>query len=184
MVSFYRKFCPNLSVVVYPLTELLKKNVPFMWSKTCQQAFNQIKELLSRGPILLTPDFSKQFHLAVDASGVGSGASLMQKGGDGQLHPVAYFSKIFTLAQQNYSTIEKELLGLVLALQHFEVYLGVTAEPTMVYTDHNPLVFLDKMRNKNQRILRWALFVQSFDLKVQHIKGVDNIVPDALTRAF
>jgi hypothetical protein len=183
MVSFYRKFCPNLSVIVYPITELLKKEVPFIWTDACQQAFDQIKQLLSRGPILITPDFSKQFHLAVDASGVGSGASLMQKGRDDHLHPIAYFSKKFTSAQQNYSTVEKELLGLVLALQHYEVYLCVTTEPIMVYTDHNPLVFLEKMRHKNQRLLRWALFVQSFNLKVQHIKGVDNIVPDALSRA-
>ena len=94
---------------------------------------------------------------------------------------VSYFSKKLTKCQQNYSTIEKECLAL-LALQHFNVYLNVTVHPILVFTDHNPLTFLHKMSNKNQRLTRWSLLLQEYDIVIQHIKGKDNVIADALSR--
>jgi hypothetical protein len=58
---------------------------------------------------------------------------------------VSDFSKKLTKCPQNYSTIEKECIALLLALQHFDVYLNVTVHPILVFTDHNPLTFLHKM---------------------------------------
>ncbi|KAF7690629.1 hypothetical protein HF521_012433, partial [Silurus meridionalis] len=66
---------------------------------------------------------------------------LQQDDSDKVEHPVAYFSKKFNRHQRNYSTIEKELLALILALQQFDVYLCTCQKPLIVYTDHNPLVF-------------------------------------------
>jgi len=85
--------------------------------------------------------------------------------------------------QKSYSTIEKEALALLWALQHFEVYLGSSAVPITVYTDHNPLIFLSNMSSSNQRLLRWALKLQDYNVQIQHIKGSDNVVADALSRA-
>lgn len=82
----------------------------------------------------------------------------------------------------NYSTIEKETLAMLLALQHFEVYVGSSSLPVTVYTDHNPLVFLSTMYNHNQRLMRWALLVQGFNLVIRHKKGAENIVADTLSR--
>ena len=78
--------------------------------------------------------------------------------------------------------MEKEALALILALQHYEVYIGASEEMTKVYTDHNPLVFIQKMKDKNQRLLRWSLLLQGFNICVKHIKGRDNVVADALSR--
>ena len=78
--------------------------------------------------------------------------------------------------------IEKEALALVLALQHFEVYVGGGAA-LVVYTDHNPLTFLRSLQCPNQRLMRWVLFLQGYDLDIRHIKGVDNVIADALSRA-
>ena len=127
------------------------------------------------------PDYTKEFKLYVDASDVGCGGVLMQEV-DSIDHPIGYFSKKFEKHQRNYSTIEKECLSLVLSLQHFEVYVGLTVHPVQVFTDHNPLVFLDKMVGKNQRILRWSLFLQEFNIVIQHIKGRDNVIADCLSR--
>ena len=66
--------------------------------------------------------------------------------------------------------------------QHFEVYVGCSSTPVLVYTDHNPLVFLAHMRNSNQRLMRWALLVQGYNIAIRHRKGVDNVVADALSR--
>lgn len=93
-----------------------------------------------------------------------------------------FFSRKFNKHQVNYSTIEKETLALLLALQFFEVYLGSSNLPTIVYTDHNPLVFLSRMYNANQRLMRWALFVQSYNLEIHHKKGIENVLADALSR--
>ena len=98
--------------------------------------------------------------------------------------PVSYFSKKFLKYQKNYSVVEKETLGLVLALEHFDVYLGSMPFKIKVYTDHNPLTFLKTMKNKNQRLVRWSLALQEYNLEIQHIPGSENVIADALSRCF
>ncbi len=83
--------------------------------------------------------------------------------------------------QINYSTIEKEALALILALQHFEVYVGSSSQSLTVYTDHNPLVFLQRMSNANHRLMRWSLICQSYNLVICHKKGIDNVIADSLS---
>ena len=83
----------------------------------------------------------------VDASHVGAGAVLLQEV-EGVDRSVCYFSNKFNSYQLNYSTIEKEALALIWALQHFEVYVGFRSSPVVVYTDHNPLIFLCSLQEK------------------------------------
>ena len=182
MAGYYRKFCKNFSGIAEPLTNLLKKSTKFKWNDKCQDAFDRLKAILKSTPVLLAPDFDKYFKLAVDASDVGIGAVLLQEDNNGIDHPVCYFSKKFNKHQKNYSTIEKECLALILAIQQFEVYLTSSISPIVVFSDHNPLSFLHKLKNKNQRLLRWSLLLQEFNLDIRHIKGKDNIIPDALSR--
>lgn len=181
MAGYYRKFCRNFASVISPLTELLRHNAKYEWSDLCNSAFCRVKTMLSTSPVLCTPDFSQGFTLTIDASDVGAGAILQQMV-DGVLHPVAYYSKSFARCQRNYSTVEKEALSLVLALEHFAVYTSASPQPIIVYTDHNPLVFINKMKGKNQRILRWSLVLQEYSLEIHHIRGADNVVADALSR--
>lgn len=182
LVGYYRSFCRNFSSVVFPLTELLKSDVKFVWSADCQQAFENVKALLCACPVLAAPCFDRPFQVQVDASQVGAGAVLFQGGDDGVLRPVCFFSKKFNSYQSNYSVIEKEALALIWALQHFEVYLGGAA-PIVVYTDHNPLTFLSSLKSPNQRLVRWALFLQAHNLDIRHVRGRDNVQADALSRA-
>lgn len=182
LAGFFRKFCKNFSEVVSPMTRLVSSKVKFEWSDACKMAFEKVKAMLSNSPILMSPDFNKRFKLFVDASDVAAGAVLMQEDTQGIDHPVCYFSKKFNQHQQNYSTIEKETLSLVLALNHFDVYLSCVQEPTIVFTDHSPLVFINKMKNNNQRILRWSLILQEYAIDIHHLPGKENIVADALSR--
>ena len=144
-----------------------------------------LKAILKNEPVLLAPNFAKEFKLAVDASKTGAGNLLMQEDGNGVDHPVSYFSKKFNKQQMNYSTIEKECLSLILALQHFEVYLTSSSSTTVtvVFSDHNPFTFIHKMTNTTQRLLRWSLLLQKYNLDIRHIKWKDNIISDALSRA-
>lgn len=182
LVGYYRCFCRNFSTVVTPLTDLLKAKSKFVWSESCQEAFCNVKALLCSAPVLLAPRCDQPFTLHVDASHVGSGAILLQANRNGVERPVSFFSKKFTCYQRNYSVVEKEALALILALQHFHVYLD-SGMPIKVLTDHNPLIFLNSLQNPNQRLMRWALFLQPYNLNIQHIKGKDNIMADALSRA-
>ena len=77
----------------------------------------------------------------------------MQADEKGTEHPVSYFSRTFNQHQVNYCTIEKEAFAVLIFFQHFDVHLNTTLHPVIVYTDHNPLVFVNKMKNSNQRLL-------------------------------
>ena len=116
--------CNNFSVIAEPLTNLLGKRVKYVWTDDCQKSFDKLKAILKSAPVLLAPSFDKEFKLAVDASDVGAGSVLLQEDDNGIDHPICYFSKKFNKHHRNYSTIEKECLSLIFALQHFEVYLA------------------------------------------------------------
>ena len=183
MIGYYRRFIVNFSDMTAPLTDLLKKDLKFKWSSKCEEAFNATKNVLSTYPVLRAPNYERTFSLAVDASNKGIGGVLLQEDQSGVLHPICYFSKKLNSAQQNYSVIEKELLGLVLSLQHFNVYVQSAPGPITIYTDHHPLKFLNKFRNQNQRLTRWSLFLQEYDLDIRHIRGAHNVLADCLSRA-
>ena len=129
MTGYYQGFCRNFSVLVATLTKLCS---PFVWSESCQNAFKAAKSLLCGAPVLAAPNFSLPIKLEVFASASGAGAVLLHGGESGVSHHVCYFS----------STIEKETPAMLLALHHFEVYVGSSPYTALVYTKHNPLVFL------------------------------------------
>ena len=182
MAGFYRKFCPNLSTVIAPLTDLVSPKKPFVWTQTCQIALDRIKRIMTSPPVLVAPNYEKEFILYCDASDVAIGASLMQRDDNGIEHPLSYFSKKLTSYQKNYATVEKEALALLLAVKHYDVYLSSSCHPVQVYTDHNPLTFVHRMKLDNQRLLRWSLTLQEYNLNISHVKGSENLVADALTR--
>ncbi|XP_076054461.1 uncharacterized protein LOC143033145 [Oratosquilla oratoria] len=136
MAGYYRRFCPNFSSIVAPMTDLLSGKKAFRWSQMCQESFESLKTLLSNAPVLRAPNLEKPFTLHVDASDVAGGAVLLQEGeGDSVLHPVGYFSKKFNKHQRNYATVEKEALALLLALDHFRIYIGSTIHPVQKHID-------------------------------------------------
>ncbi len=110
------------------LGDLIRK---FSWTSDCEDAFQQAKTMLCSSPVLAAPNFERPFKVAVDASGIGSGAVLFQEGDDCFDHPVGYYSKKFNRHELNYSTVEKEGVGLIQALgpsagihgsQPFDIY--------------------------------------------------------------
>ena len=114
--NFYHKFIPNYSNIVAPLTFLTKKDQPWTWTSLQQHTFNHLCKIFSSTPILTIPDTSHPFSLMTDASLLAAGAILMQRDVNGNLHPCAYFSKMFSLAERNYDIYDRELLAVILAL--------------------------------------------------------------------
>lgn len=99
----------------------------------------------------------------------------------GILHPIAYYSCKLKTHQKNYATVEKEALVLVLALEHVDVYVGTAPHTVTVFSDHNPITFINSVKSRNVRIQRWALHIQPLSIKVLHIKGKHNVIADALS---
>ncbi len=165
------------------MTDATKKNAPnkVVWGEEQEVAYNMLKECLMKSPVLRLPDMSKDFVLRTDASDVGVGAVLMQDH-EGELFPIAYASKKFLGREKNYSVIERECLALVWAILKFSVYLY--GRSFILQTDHQPLVYLDKSRFVNARIMRWALFLQSYSFRIESIKGSLNVGADCMSRVL
>ena len=143
------------------------------------KAFLDLKSRLASKPILRPPDFERPFSVAVDASDVAMGAYLFQTV-DNIVHPICYYSKRLNVHQQNYATVEKEAFALLSAVRVFNIYFG--SHPVTVYSDHSPLQFLSKMSNHNQKLLRWSLELQQYNLNIVHRPGKENLIPDILSR--
>jgi len=179
LAGYFRRFIPHFSYISSVLSDLLKKNAKFVWTDKCENAFIDLKSRLATRPILRPPNYDLPFCIAVDTSGVAIGAYLFQIVDDIE-HPVCYLSKKLNKHQMHYSTVEKEAYGLMLATRAFSVYFGCSL--VTVYTDHSPLQFLSKMSNHNQKLLRWNLELQQYNLMIVHRAGRDNVLPDLLSR--
>ncbi|XP_069976082.1 uncharacterized protein [Penaeus vannamei] len=126
---------------------------------------------VKQAPYRMSPYKAKIMEEEVDASDVAAGSVLLQEGKDGVLHPVCYSSAKFKPHQTHYSTIEKEAAALLMALEKFDVYLSCTPYEIEVFSDHNPLQFVMRMKNKNQRLTRWYFALQPYNLVVKHIRS-------------
>ena len=184
LCSYYRRYVPNFADLVAPLVALTKKNVPakVVWTQECQESFEKVKTILSSNPVIALPDFSKQFILRTDASNKGIGATLMQIGSDGELHPVLYASRKLLDREMRYSTIERECLALVWAVDKFSRYL--IGREFVLQTDHRPLTYLQKSKTSNGRLMRWSLALQEYHFVLVPIAGSANLEADVLSRLY
>lgn len=183
LASYYRKFIPDFAAIAVPLTDLTKKGMPnkVVWEDAQEKAFNTLKNLLSSEPVLRLPDLRKEFTLRTDASDLGLGAVLLQET-DGKLHPTAYASRKLLPRERRYAVMEKECLALVWGVMKFQRYL--LGKEFCVETDHQPLTCLSKSKVANSRIMRWALLLQTFRMRIKAIPGRDNVGADYLSRAM
>lgn len=182
LAGFYRQFIQNFSLIAQPLTHLLKKDVPFVWSTEQQSAFDTLKSALTSSPVLAFPNFEKEFILCTDASGYGVGAVLMQLDHSGKHRAIAYASRLLNKAEQNYDVTNRESLAVVWALRHFrEIILGY---PIRVQTDHYAVTEIFKGKNYTGKFARWQLTVQDFNPTISYIPGKLNTVADSLSRCI
>ena len=175
MVGFYRRFIQDFSKISSHLTKLTKKNVNFVWSQKCEQAFNELKDKLTSAPILTIMDGSEGLTVYTDAYGTGLGAVLMQNG-----KVIAYASRQLKTHEKNYATHDLELLAVVFALKMWRHYL--LGEKFELFTDHKSLKYLFTQKDLNMRQQRWLEFLASYDLDILYTPGKANIVADALSR--
>nr|GEV81192.1 reverse transcriptase domain-containing protein [Tanacetum cinerariifolium] len=144
--GFYRRFVQDFSKIARPMTHLLEKETPFVFSKECVNAFNTLKKKLTEAPILVVPDWNLPFKLMCDASDYAIGAVLGQHKTK-HFQSIHYASKTMIEAQIHYTTTEKEMLAVVYAFKKFWPYLVLSK--IIVYTHHSALkYFLNKQDAK------------------------------------
>jgi RNase H-like domain found in reverse transcriptase/Reverse transcriptase (RNA-dependent DNA polymerase)/Integrase zinc binding domain len=172
-INFYRDMYPRRAHILAPLSKASATKGKLQWTDEMDTAFKQIKALLAQDAFLRYPDHNKPFHIYADASDEQMGAAIFQDDA-----PVAYYTKKLDSAQRNYTTGEKELLSIVKVLQEFRSMLYGCPE-IHVYTDHRNNVF---EKFQTQRVLRWKTFLAEYGVYIQHIKGENNQLADALSR--
>ncbi|GKA14421.1 reverse transcriptase domain-containing protein [Tanacetum coccineum] len=177
--GFYRRFIKDFSKISRPMTHLLEKNTPFIFSEDCILAFQTLKKKLTEAPILIAPNWDQPFEIMCDASDYAIGAVLGQRI-EKHFRPIHYASKTMTKAETNYTTTEKEMLAVVYAFEKFRSYLIMNK--SVVYMDHSALKYLFNKKDAKARLLRWVLLLQEFDFSVIDTKGAENYAADHLSR--
>ncbi|RDY13792.1 Retrovirus-related Pol polyprotein from transposon 17.6, partial [Mucuna pruriens] len=150
-----------------------------MWNSTLINT--ELKNRLTSAPILQAPNWDLPFELMCDASNSALGAVLGQRAGVSQsVHVIAYASRTVDPVQQNYTTLEKELLAIVFTLDKFRSYL--LGSKIIVFSDHAALRYLLKKPDTKLRLIRWMLLLQEFDIEIRDKKGAENSIVDHLSR--
>uniref|UniRef100_A0A0N5CFQ0 Reverse transcriptase domain-containing protein n=1 Tax=Strongyloides papillosus TaxID=174720 RepID=A0A0N5CFQ0_STREA len=185
-INYFRNFIPNCAVLLSDLYLCLNNKTKFDFNSKCLNAFNKIKEILLKGDALIQPDIegaidgSNPFSIFIDASYSGIGACLMQRY-EKHLRPIMFFSRAPQGAEKNYHISDLEALSLVSALKRFKNIIYHTK--VKIYTDHAPLVSFFTKTNLANRLLRWALLIQEYNIEIIHIKGSSNAIEDYLSRS-
>nr|GFA07379.1 reverse transcriptase domain-containing protein [Tanacetum cinerariifolium] len=210
--GFFRRFIKDFLKISRPMTYLLEKNSPFIFSNECIQAFRTLKENLTEAPILIAPNWDQPFELMCDASDYAVGAVLGQRV-EKHFWPIHYARKTMNQAETNYTTSKREMLA-VRVEKHFrpihyarktmnqaetnytttkkEMLAVVYAfekfrsylimNRSIVYTDHLALKYLFAKKDVKAQLLCWIFLLQEFDFKVIDTKGAENYAADHLSR--
>ena len=180
LCNYYRKFIQNHSKITAPLTQLLQKDHEFEWTTDCQKALDMLKQKLTSPPILIFPDFEKEFVLQTDASGTAIGYVLGQHDNNKNLRIIAYGGRMLRKPEQKWDVKDRECLALVTAIKQFHVYLANTK--FQVYTDHIALQYLKRIKESTGRLARWSIYLQGYNFEVQYKPGREMVCADFLSR--
>ena len=189
LVGYYRKFVPKFADIARPLTNLTKLDIPYEWTTRCQEAFQFLKEMLLKEPMLKYPDPSKPYTLFTDASKFAWACVLTQEYEhefDGKkrkiLHPITYMSGLFKGSQVNWATLTKEAYAIYVSVKKLDHYIQ-DAEVTL-RSDHLPLKSFLQKNTLNTKVNNWAIDITSRcrNIQFEYIKGIKNTLADTMSR--
>ena len=185
LVNYYARFLPNLATTLHPLNELLQKGVEWRWTADCTTAFDTVKAQIASDLVLTHFDSALPVRVASDASPYGLGAVLSHVMPTGEERPIAFASRTLSVAEKNYSQIDKEALGIVWSIKKFHTYLY--GRPFTLITDHQPLTAIFHPEKHlpamtAARLQRYALFLAGYRYSIVYRKTTDHGNADGLSR--
>ena len=139
-LNFYTKFIEKLHINFKPFYDLLHENTPWKWTDEHERLFQKLKLSLTSKTEFTLPNTIHPFFITVDASVIGLGAVLFQLNDQNKMKVMSYHSRILNPQEQKLSTLDRELLGIVHALQIYEFLLIGSPHPIHIFTDHKPLL--------------------------------------------
>ena len=180
--NYYRKFIKDYAKFSRRLEAMCGNNKEkLIWSDECEEAFKKLKESLSVTPVLIYPDFSKEFILDTDASFDTIGAVLSQKDDKGNERVVAYGSHTMNKHEIGYCITRKELLAIYFFTQHFKHYLY--GKKFTLRTDHKAITFMITTKKPiTAQFQTWINFLSSLDMCIEYRKGAEHSNADAMSR--
>ncbi|KAJ8657630.1 hypothetical protein O0I10_006696 [Lichtheimia ornata] len=182
VINYFRESIPNAASRMAPLNKLrLEHRLDDLWNDSAQAAFIDLKRVLLHAPILSYPNLKHPFQVATDASHTGIGAVLYQII-DGTTHHIAFMARSLSPSERNYSTTKRELLAIIFALNKFHQYLW--GNHFTLCTDHKALVYIHTQKVANAMMINWLDTILEYSFDVVHIPGLDNTLPDQLSRLF
>ena len=180
--NFYRRFITHYSDITVPLTRLTRKNAPYYWSPACEESFRLLKDAFVSAPVLHHFDPTLPPIVETDASDYAIAGILSHRTDDGDVHPVAFFSRTLTGAELNYDTHDKELLAIFQAFKTWRHYLESPHHTVDVITDHKNLEYFSTTKTLTRRQARWSEFLSAFNMVIRFRPGKLGEKPDSLTR--
>ncbi|WVZ21572.1 hypothetical protein V8G54_008894 [Vigna mungo] len=168
------RFVKDYGKIVKPLTKLRKKG-EYSWTEQAEEAMSRLKKVVTSAPMLVLPDFDQTLHIEFDASGGGVGPVLTQG-----RRPIAYFSKALSEGSLNKSNYEKELMALVMAIQHWRPYL--LRQRFVVHTDQRSLQYLLEQRITTYNQQNWLAKLLGYDFEIVYKARNTNRASNALSR--
>lgn len=184
MCNQLSKFSSELADKTKPIRDLLSEKSHWNWGIQQEEAFKEIKKILSDTPVLALYDPKAKTKIRTDASSYGLGAILMQKQSDRQWQPVAYASRALSPTEQRYAQIEKEALGITWGCEKFSEY--ISGMKFHIETDHKPLIPIFTKKSLNDmspRIQRFRMRIMRFTYTISHVQGKDLVCADTLSRS-
>ena len=178
-IRWHNRMIKYLVDVAMPLHTIVHK-VPFQWTTVEQDAYDYLKKMLSKVPVVQPLDWDKPFHVFVDALDIAIGSALMQLSEPNWYMPIYYASRKLSTTERNYSTIEREALGMVYSINKFRHYL--LGKKFTFHVDHSALLYLVSKQELTGKLARWTLLLQEFEFDILHRPRVQHAVADYLSR--
>jgi len=182
--NFYRCFIFNYSDIVIPLTCLTRKDTPWNFDEGCKKAFNTLKQAFTSAPILTHWVPNAQLVVETDASDYVLTAILFIMTKDNEIHPIAFYSRMFSAPELNYDVHNKELLAIFEAFKMWRHYLEGSASAIDIVTDHKNLEYFSTTKILTRRQARWLEYLSQFNLVIRFCPRHLGTKPDALTRRW
>jgi len=182
--NFYRKFIRDYAKIALPINHLVKKNMKFTWTEEAQKAFDKLKKKFKEKPIFITSDPTKAFEIFANALNHTTGAVLIQRDDNGVQHPCFFYSKPLSPVEKCYHTSEQEFLVIIQAIQEWKHYIDGVPDKTIIWTDHNNIIYWTNPAKLLQRMIRWLTTLSAYKIKIKYIAGNKNTIADTLSQKF
>ncbi|KAF4527880.1 hypothetical protein B566_EDAN015410 [Ephemera danica] len=178
-VGSYKTYVPNFSLISEPLTQLLRKDVKWIWGEGQENSFQSLKDAFHDGTSLALPDMEREFTLQCNASINGLSVTLSQEGDEG-LRPVQFASRQLKAVESHYRENELQCLSVMFAVHKFLPF--VEDAHFLIETDLRAVKEVLSLQETSIRVKRWQMRLMGMDCNIVDRKGNANTVADVLRK--